>query len=541
MSVPAASLLSRKTMLIWIALLGVAAALRAIGLGTDFWLDEIWSWALARSVSSWPDIFTSLHQDNNNYLNTAWMFVCGDTPHWWIYRLPAFTASLLTVGGVFALTRQLLLGRDETPPAGTAVAGDLSAPDTVVRENSVRHQPLFMQAPLWAMGLLSICAYAAVYGSEARGYAPAACAGVFCLWLIQRVVHSPDWRAACAFGVIATVGFLFHLTFLTVYLPALLWSTGMIWHTSTTDLRQRSRSRPRVSLSGRWSIRISDIGLWLCCHLLPIGSVALLWWIDLQYAQVGGGPELNRWLTMIETLSWPAGVMDPLEVQLAAGLLVVTMLAAGLMHLWVIDRSAVVLCGLLLVSAPLILFGLAPSGLVYPRHFFVAWMAVFPLLGIGIAGSLASRHVLRLAAMILLVVWPIANGWEMLRFATAGRGGYGRAVQELAAESVSQAKARGKTSLPLRVTVISDHDFRNGMLLGFYSRFLPADVQLDYQPQPQWTVGGADWLIVHSLERSWTPDRELELSVGRFELWRQYPFAGPVGWHWAVYRRISSP
>ena len=70
----------------------VGAALRALGLASDLWLDEIWTWASVRALPDAASVFT-LHDSNNHYLNTLWFYAAGDTASGWWLRL-RFRAAL---------------------------------------------------------------------------------------------------------------------------------------------------------------------------------------------------------------------------------------------------------------------------------------------------------------------------------------------------------------------------------------------------------------------------------------------------------------
>ena len=86
----------------WLWLVGVLAAvvlgadLRLACLPAEFWLDEIWSWELARSAHSLADLF-SLRQDNNHHLNTLWLFLCPADASPVVYRLHSLTAGLASI------------------------------------------------------------------------------------------------------------------------------------------------------------------------------------------------------------------------------------------------------------------------------------------------------------------------------------------------------------------------------------------------------------------------------------------------------------
>src|SRR5262245_3200438 len=85
-----------------LALLGVFAALllglalRLPALASEFWLDEILSWQLAREAGSPTGVFAVRH-DNNHHLNTAWLALWPDGAPVSCYRLLALLAGLASV------------------------------------------------------------------------------------------------------------------------------------------------------------------------------------------------------------------------------------------------------------------------------------------------------------------------------------------------------------------------------------------------------------------------------------------------------------
>jgi hypothetical protein len=53
----------------------LGAALRLACLSAEPWLDEIWSWELAREARSPAGGFLVLRHDNNHHLNTLWLLL----------------------------------------------------------------------------------------------------------------------------------------------------------------------------------------------------------------------------------------------------------------------------------------------------------------------------------------------------------------------------------------------------------------------------------------------------------------------------------
>src|ERR1700722_11391590 len=109
--------------LFWVALgalLLLGLVLRVAGSMGELWLDELWSLMLATRLKSSSQIFTGLHLDNNHYLISLWMRICGADRAWWVYRVPSILAGM---GAALAAIR-IGLGR---PQHNALVAGVLLA------------------------------------------------------------------------------------------------------------------------------------------------------------------------------------------------------------------------------------------------------------------------------------------------------------------------------------------------------------------------------------------------------------------------------
>jgi hypothetical protein len=471
-------------------LLVLAAALRLPGLWTDFWLDEIWSWTLVwdwkltSRVSGVGGIFTEIHQDNNNYLNTLFVYLCGPSAPLPVYRIPAFLAGLATVwlGGSLAVRWTRGTG---TPEWRALLAG---------------------------MGLLATSQVEVVYSSEARGYAIAGCAALASQWLMGSLLRTGNWRAVLGYAVVASAGFLGHLSFLPALISQAVWSlAALIWARHS---------------AGSWKLLFLKLGI---AFGIPTLMVGWLWWVDLSRAKVGGGPELDAWLVACDTFSMAFGASLPESYSLPCALLMVALLGTGL---WTLRRTMtleVVGLSSLTIIAPAVLFGLAPDGLVYPRHFLVSLSLLIPVTGLGLARWLtADRHLLRLAGIVGLCVWGLGNGSELVRFWMSGRGQYQAALEHISAGTSGRLTAVG-----------SDFDFRNSMVMNFNQVRTRKYRSLRYLPQNAWNQYRPDWIITHNQARDPQFPRELQVLGLNYQLDGVFPYAGPVGWHWATYRLVS--
>lgn len=473
----------------WLILL-LAAVLRIPGLWTDFWLDEIWSWTLVwdwkltRRISGVWGIFTQIHQDNNNYLNTLFIYLCGSAAPLPLYRLPALLAGLVAVwiGG-------LLVVRWSQPRMMNSVT-----------------------AMLVGMGLVATSQVEIVYSSEARGYALAICAAFAAQWCLGSLLRSGKWLPVVCYALIACCGFLGHLSFLSVFVAQAFWSlAALLWSRHS---------------AGSWTWLLAKLSV---AFGVPTLLVGWLWFVDLSLARVGGGPELSPWPVIRDAFAMPFGASLPQSLVLPCGLLMATLLVSGFWRLRHVATLEVVSMISLTIVTPAILFGLAPQGLVYPRHFLVGMSLLIPVAGVGLwSWCTADLRLLRFAGVVAVGVWCLGNGVEIVRFWMAGRGQY-----QAALDHISEG-ASGRI-----VPIGSDNYFRTGMVMSFYQARTRKYRGLRYEPPELWGQLPPHWMLYHSLDRDPNFASEVQVAGFRYQLTEVFTFAGPVGWHWAAYYLIA--
>src|SRR5260370_18397604 len=77
---------SMLSLLLLAILIVVAAILRVLATHNDVWLDEIISLGIANQVKSPWQIFSSVHNDNNHYLNTLYLYFMRGQSYGPVYR-----------------------------------------------------------------------------------------------------------------------------------------------------------------------------------------------------------------------------------------------------------------------------------------------------------------------------------------------------------------------------------------------------------------------------------------------------------------------
>jgi len=498
---------STEKLLLVVLLLDVAVV-RWIALGTQFWLDEVWSWRLAlEEMGSWADLLGSprLQWDNNHLLNTAYIHLVGPQQDWRVYRLLAWVSGIASVAATAWIT---------------------------VRQSRVSR---------WVTLVLVAFSFPlAVHSSEARGYAPATMFALLAFGLQRLALERSRWWAPVLLQICVVLGYLSHLSFVFVHLALMAWSG---W-------RLLSARAERA----RWMLRMAL--RWGSMHGVALLFFGALYWIHVRHSLSLPGPLYPLVRILRHTIAHSMG--SPLDGGLAwlAAATVALAFACELACMarqgedaWLFHLTAVALAPTLVIAA------LSPPTF-YTRYFVVCLPFLYLVLG-QLAGRLFARsRPLALCATLLVLLAVAGNLLRTYRFLAIGRGGYREALLEMA------RRTRGA-----EISVGSNNDACVADVLRFYSNLLPGGKRVRFRrggvwvkseaerlinPNPSrplptgerglfvvdsWPRGGPDWLVVPSSEP--VPERlpyvHIERGV-RCWLKRIFPSYLLSGQTWYLYR-----
>jgi hypothetical protein len=360
----------------------VGGALRVPGLATDLWLDEIWTWARVQDLHSPLGVFTSLHDSNNHYLNSLWIYAIGDAPGW-LWRLPAWVAGTATVA------------------LGAALGWRRGRLEAVL-----------------AAWLLALSFALLHFSSEARGYSSLVAFALAAQLVLERDLAAPTLRRAALFGVCIVGGFLSQLVFLFYWLGA---AAQMLWHW---------RSLPKRTLALRIAAR----------HGPPLAALALLYSVDLRALVVGGGDPTDVPLLVAQSVGWTLGL--PILRTLAAPdtALALALVVAGLaLRARRGDDSWVGFA--LTIALPIAVFaGLRPQ--MIPFRYFLIGSALALLLAADLAAAgLRACGWRRAVAVLALLFFALGNASHWRAFTQLGRGGFRACVETMARETTGDVIA----------------------------------------------------------------------------------------------------
>jgi hypothetical protein len=454
----------------------VAAILRIRAAHNDLWLDEIWSLALAHSVSSPLTIFT-IHHDNNNYLNTLYLYLLPDRGNWWGYRIVSIVAGIGTVilSGLIGYRR-----------------GKTNA--------------------LVLMFLTTFSYFLILYSSEARGYSMLVFFMLLSFVILDRFLEQPSIWLAAFFSFSAILAVLSHLAFIHFYLATLVWSAYRLF------VQRTSFNRFAANM--------------LSCHALPVLFFAFLYLLDIRFQTTGGGRANFSVLGCFgEAFTWACGGTGGDETALLVCIAIVSAvcLSYGIrssrqqkVDAWIFPVSAAVAVPLLFVLAyrPIVL---------YVRHFIVSMVFLLVLISLCLTSLFERGRWGRAVCIFLLGGYLVANGWHTWTLFSFGRGQYSEVMRYL------QENTRGNA-----VTVEGDH-IRIALTLSFFTRESGITKKYYFKPEewpregPEWLI-----VHKESYEEPIPPASQLADPAGhRYALATIYPSAPLSGLHCFLYHKMA--
>jgi hypothetical protein len=359
-----------------VAAVVAGAAVRWPPCFNDFWLDEIWTWSIARNLDSASQVFTSVHNSNNHHLNTLLSYWIGDRASWAAYRVPSYVAGVATVALAAAIAWRR--GRIEA---------------------------------VFAAALASSSFALIHFSSEARGYSlTVALALTAFLALDLELARSRVW-CRVLFAVSVILGFLCHLSFGFFYAGAVLYTLRLRW------------GRPGGAA-------------WLASlHAAPLAACVALFAVDLRHMTVGGGPQAAVDQVLARTFGYALGlpiVHGLFALYTLAGAAIVglgiRMLALERNPRWIL--YAVAIC-----VAPLGALATFQPNVVAVRYFLVSIALALLLYAFLLAHLYRAGGGRRAVSLALLALFVVGHGVHTVDFFEYGRGGYRDALLLMARES----------------------------------------------------------------------------------------------------------
>lgn len=360
-----------------------------------------------------------------------------------------------------------------------------------------------------AAWLIGFSYFFILYSSEARGYAMAIFFSLLAFYAVDRYQKKGEAYTIAIFVLSVVLGLLAHFTFLYFYLSILLWHGFKF-----------------IKAGERKKLFFEMVKF----HCVPLPFTLLLYFNNIRSMNIGGGPIYPLREVIPSTISLTLGGPEHgLGAQLICGLVALITLYE-IYKLWQEGSDLwIFYLAIVLIVPAAILIVMKPT-FVYPRYFVISVPFVLILCCRLLTRLHHAGRAPRILALLLLALFFVGNSIRVAAFLNDGRGHYLEAVKYIAAASGDK-----KT-----ITVGSDQDFRNNLVLNFYSSYLPLEKNIKYVKLDAWTPDEPEWVIRHTLTVGQQPQPSFTgKNRVRYELQKSYPYSGISGFNWFVYRRAE--
>lgn len=460
------------------AIVAAGAGLRVAMGFESFWLDEAWSWALAREAASALHVLTGFRLDNNHPLNTLYLYAvggAGDSVHWIVLRIPSLIAGVLSLGLLFRLGDRFGRGA-----AGIAL-------------------------------LLASASFPLVSASaQARGYAPAILFGLLYVGGTWELAERRPALAALGLAAAAMLGVLAHPTFVYAMSGAVAW----------TVVRQHARGGGLVR-AGLRAARVHGAAL------LVTGGLG---WALYAGIRIGGGMEYDRAVVLRQAIAQLLALPRRGQLTWVASVALALLLLLGIRRLLRAgDRAGLAFFVVCLAAAPAAVILVADPELLYARYLLAAFPWAYLLVAIGLAGLWERGGAARGLAGLVTALIVGSNLLHAARVLAVGRDDY--------LETLAWIDRRSPGPV---LEIGSDHDFRNGTLLRFYAPRVPSGRRVDYVRRTAWPPDGPEWYLRHDWKAGHDPEPRIEPVPGLvYERVQSFEHGPGDGFQWFVYRRVG--
>jgi hypothetical protein len=354
------------------------------------------------------------------------------------------------------------------------------------------------------------------FGTEARGYSLAIFFALLAWYALQQFEQRRSWIWTIVFWTAVVLGFLAHLEFGVCFAGLCLWSVWRIAHSRQS-----------------WRQAVLDL---FALFTVPAVLLLAFYFIAVRGMKVGGGPEYQVMPLLIKTASYMLG--GPASGA-AAGIAALVALASTYVVLvyLMFERDDRWIFYAVVIVVPLAVIAIQRPEQLYVRYFIISVAVSLVLLSSGYAALLRRGVAGRGIGLTLLAVFVAGNAVNTVNLLRFGRGQY------LAALRFMEKNSDGR-----EVVITSDHDFRNGMLVNYYKRYLERPDYIRYLDGPALDAEyvrakgaslGAEWLILHRFDLREQPERVTDHFGNNYQLMTVYRYSELSGWNWLLYHNLN--
>ena len=347
-----------------------------------------------------------------------------------------------------------------------------------------------------------------LYFSEARGYSTAMLLALLALYILQEYQRKPTLLKRVLFWLMALFGILSHISFIII---AAALSIYIMYY--EVSLRQSFSS-----------------GMLNAAKLLsvPFIGISVFYAYFVKNITIGGGdvnsiPAETAW-----GIAYLTGLPDGL-VYLGFPTAIAS-IAVGV-YFFIKQKDAI---GVFYLSAtflaPLLLLIITRPAVYYFRYLVVCFLFYYLLMTHAFGKAYKSNKYVKLLLIAVSLLYIIGQTQRIVPFLELGRGNYRKILAEMS------ERTQGNI-----LTIGSDHDFRNKMLVSFYSRFIKPPKEINYIDRSDWNARAPEWIITHSTDPLYEPLPWLIVSDReQYKLLRSEKFYRNSGLSWFLYHKEGS-
>lgn len=345
------------------------------------------------------------------------------------------------------------------------------------------------------------------FSSEARGYALVIFFALATFIAVQRFAESKRWLWAICIWFYVILGFLSHLMYLHVFLASGIWLFVYLYKKQGSVLDV--------------TFRLAQ------CFCIPIIFLGYFYLFFIKKMVIGGGP-IDRMIdVLIKTFSYAGGGPSSGPVAILVSMAILSMFAWAIICLWQKGNSEWLFYLIVIFLSPAVALVAKQQDVLFVRYFLINIAFGFIATSFVLADLYRRGYMARVCVSTLIILFLVGNGINIAGLFKYGRGGYLEGLRYITDHT------QGKV-----VTVSSDHDFRNSMLIKFYKRYLPTDKKYTYIPQRQLPVKKPMWVIFHRIGDPGDISQIIGKRMGNpYKLVKTIPYSDLSGWHWFLYQR----
>jgi hypothetical protein len=469
---------SRRWVLVALAIITILGIFsRVYASFSDLWLDEIWTLFALKEIHSIAEIFSRFHSSNNHHLATILLYLIGETEHGVLYRIPFVIVGILSIPLIWITARR---------------TGELEAHFATI---------------------LTAGSYLLIYfSSEARGYSLVLFFSIAAYYFLQQHLSDGRWRSASLLWLCTGLGLLSQSMFLFTIVAAFVWFVKRRYG----GVRQLQSFAAAV----------------VKCFGVPFLLLALFYVAIIRRMEIGGGPPYQLTNVLLQSLAYTFGggqaVVRPFFYFCACA--AVVLFIWSIVHLWRTKNDQWLFFVTIIFLAPAVILLIEQPEVLFVRYFLISILFGYIAAGYFLADLCRKSRMGAVVSGIIIVVFLAANAAQTARLLRFGRGEYLKAMLYMESHTHD-----GDT-----ISIASDHPFRNGMLVEYYSRFLKSGKRVEFYSSIDSSEPLPLWYLRHEFDATEPHPPNLWTDTGDdYSLCKVFPYAGPSGWNWYLYKKVA--